>query len=1149
MAANPVPTNKIPLPHFLNLPLPTIPIYPQSQSNIKLPNPPSGSSPLIFKLTLSADQFAELVRMDAEVEEGEEGGVRVEFESGGKGQLHLSPTSVLPLAPPRSGPPRLNKPEEIYQHSQQPGPGRQPLSGLIRIPTGTPTFEVVLPPPPPPPPPIITAPPSEPIPTRPVVPTPVTSSEQHQKERLAGQRLKEKRLEEERKKKEKQMVVLEDAPVIPATAKKGRPKGKAATTKAVTERAKVKAVASKATKAASKSTSKATPVPAALPVRRALPGSQTGKQLASEHNSLYHTSSTPIVIPAPPPAPLPPAPVPAPSPPTTYKRSSSNKRGKKTSSASDETTTTNGQADSSTAITKLSASTALSSLSEESDDPVRNLNKPADASVAVKPLASSVSTEESDAQPLARKTKPASKVNGTGVAKLTGSSLSEESDALVTRKLKTPAPSTVANLAATASCLSEESDPRPPTSTITNNNARKSKPTRPGSGTPIVPLPNKQKTGSIGPTTKKNALSSDAGLSKAPSPAPTNQKKKTAYKSSATVESDEGDEEEEEAEVIVGPTKKRKIVGDGERVVKHQRTNGTKERSSPMVKGVKANPAPVAASVDETRAKISRPSTVVLKKVSVVEKTPTIEKPTAAENVAAAERVRSPSLVVPAAASQSSQPNGGMLGKKKRPAEDTNGTAPSPSAAGVTVTQEAKRVKPTLPTIKKIKPAAGAGVNGTSENDGSQHHQPVVKKKKKKRQVDFTSSEEEIPIAVPPAATPAVVAPSAPTASVPAAPVTVPKLERTRLPGEVVLPSFKRHTTQQSIPPPPPRLIEDRRQPDDRSDRSYHERPYGSRYPDDRPPSRQTLERPPSRQTDDRDRYQTRYHDERGRYDRATSRTPQDRDRDRDRAPSRQPDSRGFDDRSPLRQNDSRGFDDRPPSRQNPRPSPSRDDRYLRPYDDRPPNRHPDERYLRVSEDRDRASSRQPEDRYHYNNSRERERGNSRQPEEKYHSHHSTDRSISKPDEDHYTNLSRSITTTTTTIDKTNLTNEPPPNFRRISVPSLSSSESDQPDNSNQERSYERLRLKHFRLNAHYGFITNKLENFKMIINQNHYNYDQNQNNKSSLNLNDIKELIKERLGLENELEILRGSLISFSNKQNNNHNNHNHHHHTNVIT
>lgn len=39
----------------------------------------------MFKLTLSAEQFAELLHMDAEVEEGEEGGVRVEFEPGGKG--------------------------------------------------------------------------------------------------------------------------------------------------------------------------------------------------------------------------------------------------------------------------------------------------------------------------------------------------------------------------------------------------------------------------------------------------------------------------------------------------------------------------------------------------------------------------------------------------------------------------------------------------------------------------------------------------------------------------------------------------------------------------------------------------------------------------------------------------------------------------------------------------------------------------------------------------------------------------------------------------------------------------------------------------------------------------------------------------------
>lgn len=68
------PTNKLPLPHFLNLPLPTIPTN-NSQSH----------QPLMLKLTLSADQFAELLRADGEVEEGEEGGLRLEFESSGKG--------------------------------------------------------------------------------------------------------------------------------------------------------------------------------------------------------------------------------------------------------------------------------------------------------------------------------------------------------------------------------------------------------------------------------------------------------------------------------------------------------------------------------------------------------------------------------------------------------------------------------------------------------------------------------------------------------------------------------------------------------------------------------------------------------------------------------------------------------------------------------------------------------------------------------------------------------------------------------------------------------------------------------------------------------------------------------------------------------
>lgn len=106
----------------------------------------------------------------------------------------------------------------------------------MRIPVGTPTFEVHRPPPPPPVVPVtapapVTAPvppprlsPPEPAQTRSTAMAPPLS-DQRQKERLAGQRLKEKRMEEERRKKEKQMVVLTDAPAIPV-AKKGKAKAK-----------------------------------------------------------------------------------------------------------------------------------------------------------------------------------------------------------------------------------------------------------------------------------------------------------------------------------------------------------------------------------------------------------------------------------------------------------------------------------------------------------------------------------------------------------------------------------------------------------------------------------------------------------------------------------------------------------------------------------------------------------------------------------------------------------------------------------------------------------------------------------------------------------------------------------------------------------
>lgn len=84
-----------PLPHFLNLPLPQIPSDPSSS---KSNNP----QPLVFKLNLTAEQYQELLALDAEVEEGEEGGLRVEFDPSGKAVSHLFLLSVVPILNPRS---------------------------------------------------------------------------------------------------------------------------------------------------------------------------------------------------------------------------------------------------------------------------------------------------------------------------------------------------------------------------------------------------------------------------------------------------------------------------------------------------------------------------------------------------------------------------------------------------------------------------------------------------------------------------------------------------------------------------------------------------------------------------------------------------------------------------------------------------------------------------------------------------------------------------------------------------------------------------------------------------------------------------------------------------------------------------------------
>ncbi|KAI8454159.1 hypothetical protein BY996DRAFT_2370480 [Phakopsora pachyrhizi] len=222
---------RAPLPHFLNLPLPSIQPINQKSSN---------QSPIVFKMTLSADQFEELLRMDSEVEEGEEGGLRLEFDQNQinptGGRLHLTPTRNLLLNQPRSGPIRTNKPEEIYHHNILPtntSQSRSPLRGLFKIPIGTPVFALQ----PNPVEPINTTQPTPNQPSRDTLPITHTllnqpdqvlnlnSNTQHsqrEKEKLAGQKLKERRLEAERKKKEKQMVLL-PTDTVPNGPKKGRP--------------------------------------------------------------------------------------------------------------------------------------------------------------------------------------------------------------------------------------------------------------------------------------------------------------------------------------------------------------------------------------------------------------------------------------------------------------------------------------------------------------------------------------------------------------------------------------------------------------------------------------------------------------------------------------------------------------------------------------------------------------------------------------------------------------------------------------------------------------------------------------------------------------------------------------------------------------
>ncbi|WAR63716.1 hypothetical protein PtB15_17B317 [Puccinia triticina] len=413
---------KLPLPHFLNLPLPTIPCESSSSksTNSSSSTDTNGSStstqPLVFKLNLSPEQYEELLNLDAEVEEGEEGGLRVEFDPSGKAALHLNSERILQLNPPRSGPSRTNRPEEIYRHTPtSPAPStRSSLSGLFRIPPsstvydlqrsqpssdlpiGTSTQTRAVEPPKP------SSKPTHPTPSinTPQPPRPArlaTESSRSEKERLAGQRLKEKRQEDDRKKKEKQIAILPDAPATTPAARRPRPtKVKAATKQtsfvAGTQSPSTTPLNGTLSSSRSKPLPSA-PVPQPPPPRRALPGSQSGKQIAHGLNQHLANSSAALSKP-PPPQPqseaLPPAqPLPAPAPPpVTFKPSSSNKRGK--------TAPLNAPPSEPPSATKLSPSTEKSEADHRQlDTPSQPLKPPSPPVATLKPKDSTQASKSS----------------------------------------------------------------------------------------------------------------------------------------------------------------------------------------------------------------------------------------------------------------------------------------------------------------------------------------------------------------------------------------------------------------------------------------------------------------------------------------------------------------------------------------------------------------------------------------------------------------------------------------------------------------------------------------------------------------------------------------------------------------------------------
>ncbi|KAI7935049.1 hypothetical protein MJO29_016312 [Puccinia striiformis f. sp. tritici] len=430
LAKSRMATTKLALPHFLNLPLPPIPFEQASSSKSNTgSNSAATSQPLLFKLNLSPEQYDELLNLDAEVEEGEEGGLRVEFDPSGKAALHLNPTRILQLNPTRSGPSRTNRPEEIYRHTptSTSSSSRSPLTGLFRIPTSTSVYDLQRPPPPSdlpiaPPPQTRSIEPTKPSnpkpsqhmptnhnppPSRPLRQT--TESTRSEKEKLAGQKLKEKRLEDDRKKKEKQMVILPDVPPPAPANKRVRPtklKPSTKQTSAPTNRQPASTAASHTSLSSRNQPIPPAPASQPLPPRRALPGSQSGKQLAHGLNQHLANPSASLskFIPShpapevPPPPPSQPLPAPAP-PPVTFKPSSSNNRSKPpTPNPSLLTDPRSAPPSEPPSATKLRTTTRLTDLSEEGATDHRRQDTPSQPTKPPSPPVATLKPKESTSQ-------------------------------------------------------------------------------------------------------------------------------------------------------------------------------------------------------------------------------------------------------------------------------------------------------------------------------------------------------------------------------------------------------------------------------------------------------------------------------------------------------------------------------------------------------------------------------------------------------------------------------------------------------------------------------------------------------------------------------------------------------------------------------